>query len=98
MWLCVLIGVYGQQIKLVLDVDAYNNDIDIAPVISKINKLFPGNNVYNAEQGPSFLHILCRWRNWRGVTGVRNLIVRDLKFPDDAPKAEIKFNNENEDT
>ena len=41
-----LIGAYGQQIKPVFDVDAYNDDIDIASVISKINELFPDKEIF----------------------------------------------------
>jgi len=47
-----LIGAYGQQIKPVFDVDAYNEDIDISSVIAKINGLFPGKNVYYAKREP----------------------------------------------
>lgn len=47
-----LIGAYGQQIKPVFDVDAYNNDIDIASVISKINEVFPEKAVYYAKREP----------------------------------------------
>ena len=47
-----LIGAYGQQIKPVFDVDAYNDDIDIASVISKINELFPEKAVYYAKREP----------------------------------------------
>ena len=45
-----LIGAYGQQIKPVFDVDAYNNDIDINAVISKINEVFPNKDVYYAKR------------------------------------------------
>ena len=47
-----VIGAYGQQIKPVFDVDAYNDDIDLSSVISKINELFPGKNVYYAKREP----------------------------------------------
>lgn len=47
-----LIGGYGQQIKPVFDVDAYNNDIDINAVISKINEVFPEKDVYYAKREP----------------------------------------------
>jgi hypothetical protein len=47
-----LIGAYGQQIKQVFDVDAYNEDIDISSVIAKINGLFPGKNVKYAKREP----------------------------------------------
>ncbi len=47
-----LIGAYGQQIKPVLDVDAYNDDIDLSSVRSKINELFPGKDVYHAKREP----------------------------------------------
>jgi len=45
-----LIGGYGQQIKPVFDVDAYNNDIDINAVISKINEVFHEKDVYYAKR------------------------------------------------
>ena len=47
-----VIGAYGQQIKPVFDVDAYNDDIDLSSVISKINELFPGKDVYHAKREP----------------------------------------------
>ena len=36
-----VIGEFRQQIKPVLDVDAYINDIDVKEVFEKINKVFP---------------------------------------------------------
>jgi hypothetical protein len=47
-----LIGGYGHQIKPVFDVDAYNNDIDINAVISKINEVFHEKDVYYAKREP----------------------------------------------
>ena len=36
-----LIGGYSQQVKPCFDVDAYNKDVDIGEIISKMNAMFP---------------------------------------------------------
>ena len=47
-----VIGEYGQQIKPIFDIDAYNNDIDIVVVRNKINTLFPNKTVHWATREP----------------------------------------------
>lgn len=46
------IGNYGQQIKPVFDIDAYNNDININEVIADINQIFPGKSLFYAKREP----------------------------------------------
>ena len=47
-----MIGEFGQQIKPIFDVDAYNNDIDINQVIIDIQSLFPNKQVNYAKREP----------------------------------------------
>ena len=46
------IGKYGQQIKPVIDVDAYDSDIDVDEVIKKLNILFPNKPIKYAKREP----------------------------------------------
>ena len=45
-----IIGEYGQQIKPIFDIDAYNNDIDVNSVIQDIQKIFPNKDVKYAKR------------------------------------------------
>ena len=47
-----VIGEYGQQIKPVFDIDAYNDDVDINDMITKINIIFPEKTVKYAKREP----------------------------------------------
>ena len=47
-----VIGEFKQQIKPILDVDAYINDIDVSEVINKISKIFPDKPVKYATRTP----------------------------------------------
>ena len=46
------IGKYGQQIKPVFDIDAYDSDIIMNEVIADINKVFPNKSIYYAKRDP----------------------------------------------
>jgi len=50
--MCELIGRSAQQIKPVLDVDAYITDIDINQTIAEINQVFQDKPVYYAKREP----------------------------------------------
>ena len=50
--MCENIGEYGQQIKPVFDVDAYEVEPDINEIIADINKIFPGKSVNYAKREP----------------------------------------------
>ena len=45
-----VIGEYGQQIKPILDVDVYDNDMNINDVIKDINKKIPNKSAINAKR------------------------------------------------
>ena len=47
-----VIGEFRQQIKPILDVDAYINDINVNEVFEKINKVFPNKSVKYAKREP----------------------------------------------
>lgn len=47
-----VIGEYGQQIKPIFDIDAYDNDINIGDVRNKINTIFPNKIVNWATREP----------------------------------------------
>ena len=51
--MCKLIGRSAQQIKSVLDVDAYADDIDISQVKPDLQKVFPNKPVNSAKREPS---------------------------------------------
>ena len=46
------IGKYGQQIKPVFDIDAYDSDINISEITADINKVFPNKPIYYAKRDP----------------------------------------------
>jgi hypothetical protein len=46
------IGNYGQQIKPVFDIDAYNTEPNISSIITDINKIFPGKPIKYAKREP----------------------------------------------
>jgi len=46
------IGKYGQQIKPVFDIDAYEKDIIVSEITADFNKLFPDKPVYYAKREP----------------------------------------------
>ncbi len=46
------IGKYGQQIKPVFDIDAYEYDIIVSEIIADINKLFSDKPDYYAKREP----------------------------------------------
>ena len=50
--MCENIGEYGQQIKPVFDVDAYEAEPDVNEIIADINKIFPGKSVNYAKREP----------------------------------------------
>ena len=50
--MCEVIGEYKQQVKPCFDVDAYNEDINIDEIKSKINVMFPENAIYTAKRDP----------------------------------------------
>lgn len=50
--MCELIGRSGQQIKPVLDVDAYVNDINISKVKKDLQKVFPNKKINYAKREP----------------------------------------------
>ena len=47
-----IIGGFGQQIKPVFDIDAYDSDINMNEVIADINKVFPNKSIYCAKRDP----------------------------------------------
>ena len=47
-----IIGGFGQQIKPVLDVDAYETDINIDEVIADIKRIFPNKVIFYAKREP----------------------------------------------
>jgi hypothetical protein len=49
---CELIGGTYQQIKPILDVDAYETDPSINEILAKIKKGFPKKSVYYAKRDP----------------------------------------------
>jgi hypothetical protein len=50
--MCELIGGTYQQIKPILDVDAYETDPNINEILAELNKVFPNKEVYYAKRDP----------------------------------------------
>lgn len=48
--MCEIIGDFNQFIKPVFDIDAFDQDIDIASVKQDLNKLFPNKTIYYARR------------------------------------------------
>jgi hypothetical protein len=71
--MCEMIGEYGQQIKPVFDVDAYNNDINIDEVINEINKIFPNKEINYAKREPR------EYKN-KGVKYSYRFYVKDVRI------------------
>jgi len=76
--MCELIGGTYQQIKPVLDVDAYETDPNIDDILADINKVFPNKSVYYAERKPRKYKIRIKYSYCFYVDGVR-IIAKNLK-------------------
>ena len=51
------VGFKNQQVKPYFDVDAYENDIDVASVKNEINLLFPNKPIYYAKENQENIKI-----------------------------------------
>ena len=76
--MCELIGGTYQQIKPVLDVDAYETDPKISEIIADINKVFPNKPVYYAKRDPREYKGKMKYSYRFYVDGVR-IISKNLK-------------------
>jgi len=76
--MCELIGGTYQQIKPVLDVDAYETDPKISEIIADINKVFPNKPVYYAKRDPREHKGKMKYSYRFYVYGVR-IIAKNLK-------------------
>ncbi len=60
--MCELIGGTYQQIKPILDVDAYETDPNINEILAELNKVFPNKEVYYAKRDPrEYKGKLAKW-------------------------------------
>jgi hypothetical protein len=76
--MCELIGGTYQQIKPILDVDAYETDPNINEILAEINKVFPNKSVYYAKRDPREYKGKIKYSYRFYVDGVR-IIAKNLK-------------------
>ena len=72
------IGEYGQQIKPIFDIDAYDTDPNIDEIILDINTLFPEKTVNYAKREPREYKGKMKYSYRFYVDGVR-IIAKNLK-------------------